>query len=182
MKVRNLLLGLFVIFFNISIASAKASGDELTYGSKDLKGIFFDNSTIKLDSKPILLVFGQDGCHYCALLRAGIINDAAIKNLVVTNFSPYYVNISHDRIHSVPFLKLSGITSVELSKLYNLAATPTIVFIDSAGKTIFRVGGFPGNKRFSNMLKYVISNSWQKGSTESERIKMFLEFEKTLKD
>ncbi|PAF43277.1 thioredoxin fold domain-containing protein [Helicobacter sp. 11S02629-2] len=171
----------FLLLLCCGLALANTD-DGYTYGEPDLKGIFNPNADIKIDNKPIFLVFGQTGCYYCAMLRSDINKDDFLKNYLKANFSPYYINIRHDKKHNVSYLKLNNISSRDYARLYNLTGTPMIVFVSEEGKTIFRVSGYPGHDRLVTMLKFIKSNKWKSASSEQERIVLYQSFEKSLKE
>lgn len=170
---------LMMIFAVLSFmySANESIDDTYTYGNKELKGLVLNNADIKsVDNKPILIIFEQNGCYYCKLLTKSITSNEKLQEYLKDNFTSYSVNISHDKRHKVGFLQLEGVTSKDFSRLYNLSATPLLVFIKPSGDVIMRIQGFPGEKVVQSALEYVSTNKWAVYKTEKDRLKGFMDY------
>lgn len=177
---------LFVCFL-CDLLYAKSSENEMVKQpvanvdiSGNLDSVFLDSSTIKLSDKPAMIVFGKDDCYYCSILSASLISNETIQGYITLNFLPYYINISDKKKHTIPYLNLSGLSSLDTARLYELKSLPLIVFVSTDGKEIMRVAGFPGEKRLIHLLEFVYNDVWKNYKTQKERVNGFLEYEKDL--
>lgn len=143
----------------------------------NLDSIFLKSSEIKIEDKPVMIVFGKDDCYHCNILSASLIGNATIQGFITLNFSPYYINISDTKRHKIPYLSLSGISSKDMAKLYKVNALPLIIFISTDSKEIMRVSGFPGEKRLIYLLEFINNDMWKNYATPKERVQAFLEYE-----
>lgn len=162
--------------FLCNIVYAKV--DVATNNSMD--SIFLNSSNIKLGDKPVMIVFGKDDCYHCSILSASLTSNETIHGYIALNFLPYYINISDDKKHTIPYLSISGLSSVDTARLYNIEYLPFIVFIDTDGKEIMRVTGFPGEKRLIHLLEFIYNDVWKNYSTQKARVDGFLEYDKDL--
>lgn len=142
-----------------------------------LSSTFLDNKNIVIEDKYVLLIFSKDECYYCQILETSIVENASINGYLSINFSPYLINISSDIKHNIPYLKLSGVSSLDIAKLYGVTSLPYIVFIGLDSEEIIRVVGFPGERRLMRVLEFVNNDLWKISNTKSERIESFLKYE-----
>lgn len=138
---------------------------------------FIDNKDILIEHKPVLLIFSKDDCYYCQILETSLVENASINGYLTLNFSAYLINISSSVKHNIPYLKLSGITSIDMAKLYKVTAMPYMIFISLDSEEIMRVVGFPGERRLMRILEFVNNDLWKRSKTKIERIESFLEYE-----
>lgn len=146
----------------------------------DLDSIFLNSKSIQLGDKPVMIVFGKDDCYHCSILSASLIGNDVIQGYVTLNFLPYYINLSDKKKHSIPYLNLSGLSSLNTARLYKLESLPLIVFVSTDGKEIMRVAGFPGEKRIIHLLEFIYNDIWKNYNSPKERVAGFLEYEEDL--
>lgn len=179
----------WILFVNFlfGMLYAKDNGSEMVKQpvanvdiDSNLDSVFLNSSTIKLGDKPIMIVFGKDECYHCSILSASLIGNETIQGYITLNFLPYYINLSDNKKHSIPYLNLSGLSSLDTARLYKLESLPLIVFVSNDGKEIMRVAGFPGEKRLIHLLEFVYNDVWKNYNTPKERVNGFLEYEKDL--
>lgn len=172
MKIKNLLYVLILAFLivgceekldsNIISSGAKSTQEQLDAlqnvdknSYKEVADVFLDTQKISTkDNKPYFLVFSANGCIYCDKLKALIRDDNEIKKILKNDYSPYYINLSYSKSHSVDFLKDIQETS-ELGRLYNIKPTPTLVFVSPHGKTLFVYPGYMPKERFLATLEFL---------------------------
>ncbi len=145
--------------------------------NSNLDSIFLNSKQINLGDKPTMIVFGKDDCYHCNILATSLIGNSTIQGYIELNFLPYYININDKKKHSIPYLNLSGLSSMDMARLYNLTALPLIVFVSTDGKEIMRIYGFPGEKRIIHVLEFVYNDIWKNFKTQKERVNGFLEYE-----
>ncbi|WP_120944438.1 MULTISPECIES: SoxW family protein [Helicobacter] len=132
--------------------------DKLSYAG--LEDVFLDTNTIAPHGKYMLLVFGKNGCSYCELLKQDIKQHDALKNFIKAHYSAYYINISYSKMHN---FQVGGphknrefkLPTAELASIYDVNSTPTIVFANPDGKTIYELPGYMPYKQFLAVLEFV---------------------------
>ncbi|WP_121020807.1 SoxW family protein [Helicobacter vulpis] len=125
-----------------------------------LEDVFLDTKTIAPNGKYMLLIFGKNGCSYCELLKQDIKQHNTLKNFIKTHYSAYYINISYSKMHSfrvggVHKNKEFKLPTSELASIYDVNSTPTIVFANPDGKTIYELPGYMPYKQFLAVLEFV---------------------------
>ena len=176
MKIKNLLSILVLAFLmigceekldsNIISSGAKNTQEQLDAlqnvdknSYKEVADVFFETQKITTkDNKPYFLVFAANGCIYCDKLKELIRDDSRVKTILQNSYSPYYINLSYSKSHSVDFLKDAQETS-ELARLYNIKPTPTLVFVSPHGKTLFVYPGYMPKERFLATLEFIKSQN-----------------------
>ncbi|MFQ6343046.1 SoxW family protein [Campylobacter sp. VTCC 70190] len=111
---------------------------------KEIAEFFKDNQNIVFSKKPVLIVFSANNCIYCDKLKREIQNDKKIHNILKNEYNSYYINTSYHKIHNYNNKKIS---TEELSKEFNIDATPTLVFFTPEHKTLLIYPGFMSAKR-----------------------------------
>lgn len=186
-KTRNYLLLFFTTLLYLALFTCYLFGQtpnaiqqEVTNSDSEihLDSVFLNSSEIKITDKPVMLVFGKDDCYYCDILSASLMGNTVIQGYILLNFSPYYINLSDKKRHSVPHLNLSYVSSIDIARLYNIQALPLIIFISTESKEIMRISGFPGEKRMIHLLEFINNDIWKNFETPKERVRGFLEYEK----
>lgn len=172
------------MFFLYCIAYAKDSENVkqsiANVDNSNLDVSFLNSSTIKLGDKPTMIFFGKNECYHCSILSASLMDNEVIQGYISLNFLPYYINLSDNKKHSIPYLNLSGLSSLDTARLYKLDSLPLIIFISTDGKEIMRVAGFPGEKRLIHLLEFIYNDVWKNYDTPKERVDGFLEYENDL--
>ncbi|AJC87755.1 SoxW family protein [Campylobacter insulaenigrae] len=122
---------------------------------KDVAYLFKDNTQIQNDDKNILIIFGANDCIYCEKLKKEILQDQNLQDQIKNDFSSYYINISYKKIHTIKRNHTSDLSTTELSNLYNINATPTIVILNKKAKTMFNYPGFISAKQLNIIMNFL---------------------------
>ncbi|PAF53698.1 thiol:disulfide interchange protein [Helicobacter sp. 13S00482-2] len=146
-----------------------------------LEDVFNDTKIISPNGKYMMMVFGANGCSYCEALKKDIKNNPDLKKYIQNNFTAYYVNMSYSKIHDFKVGSPSDpkeiqVSTAQLSRMYDIRPTPTIVFSDSDGKTILEFPGYMPEKQFMAMLEFVGTGEWKKAKTQKEINKLLQEY------
>lgn len=120
----------------------------------EVADVFLETQHITTQDKPYLLVFGANGCLYCDRLKTLIKQDSQIKESLKNNFSPYYINLSYSKKHNVDFLNKEVSTS-KLGQIYGVRSTPTLVFLNANGDTLFVYPGYMQRDRLMAALEFL---------------------------
>ena len=124
--------------------------------------IFRDAAKIAPDGKEMLLVFGQDGDPYTDKLKEDILNDSDLESAIKEVVTPIYVDARGQKMHK--FLhngELMDVDTKTLVSIYNVSATPTLIFADKEAGHIFVVPGYMPPKQFKATLDFVKEGAWK---------------------
>ncbi len=95
-------------------------------------------SDAQSQNKSILLIFDQDGCYYCDLLKQNTLSN---KDLV-SKLNEGYITVIVD-INKEP----------QLAAKYQVFGTPTMIFLDSNQKQIGKIDGYVEANEFLYYIK-----------------------------
>lgn len=167
---------LFLVTF--SLASTVQSAEPME-GKGTAKGQFlgsmttvypdwFKESFLELESdaaeagernKHVMVLFHQDGCPYCNVLVERNLSQKHIEDYARQHFDVVAINMWGDR----EVLAVGGkqFTEKSFSSAMKVQFTPTLVFLDSSGKTVLRLNGYLPPDRFLAALTYVAEHRAQ---------------------
>jgi len=124
--------------------------------------IFKDSAKIAPDGKEMLLVFGQDGDPYTDKLKNDIVNNSGLASAIQSTVTPIYIDARGEKMHK--FLhngELMDVDTKTLVGIYNVSATPTLIFADKEAGHIFVVPGYMPPKQFKATLDFVKEGAWK---------------------
>ncbi|WP_139452100.1 SoxW family protein [Campylobacter armoricus] len=122
---------------------------------QEIAHLFKDNTNIKSDNKNILIIFSANHCTYCDKLKEEIIQNEKLQKQIKNDYSSYYINISYKKIHTFYKNHKSDLNTNELSSIYNIIATPTIIILNTKSQTLFNYPGFISAKRLSATMDFL---------------------------
>ena len=164
-------------------AETKAQNQNLDKQSyQGLENVFQDSSELQTYGKYLMIVFGKNNCGYCDKLKEDIKSNQALQKMITDHFSPYYINISYEKEHHLLFSdhknqkEATLLTSELAGRIYQVYATPTIIFGDSKGKTIFIIPGYIPSQDFQKVLEFIVNGKWKKAKDIKERNKLLSEY------
>lgn len=139
---------------------------------------FLDNKTIAANGKPMVVIFGSKTCTYCDALKNDIKESQKLEEVLAKEFSSYYVTMDtlseHDLVHEKQTMKT---TNKMLAEIYGINATPSLIFYDDTGLSLFRVPGYMPKEQFLVTLEFVTSRAWEGAEKNSaamyEKLKTF---------
>ncbi|CRF51880.1 SoxW family protein [Helicobacter ailurogastricus] len=125
-----------------------------------LEDIFQDTQSISTHGKYMLLVFGKNGCSYCEMLKQDLKHYSNLRNYIKEHFSAYYINISYSKMHHFKIgptdkPKETMLNTQDLSSIYDVSSTPTLVLADPTGKTIYELPGYMPHVQLLAVLEFV---------------------------
>ena len=127
----------------------------------DLSDLFKDSFLLEPKGKYMLIIFERDGCPYCAKLNLDIHNNKELYNELKNDFSVYSLDAMKNRMHKIPHEgKTMDVDTKTLIDIYQVNSTPTLIFTDKKGKSIFIVPGYMPPKQFKITLDFVKSGLW----------------------
>ncbi len=127
----------------------------------DLSGIFKDTARIAPKGKYMIIIFGSDDCPYCAKMKEDIYNSKKLKGELKNDFTTYLLNAKINKIHKLQHEgKDMDVDTKTLIEIYNVSATPTLIFTDKKGQSIFVVPGYMPTKQFLVTLNFIKEQKW----------------------
>ncbi len=124
--------------------------------------IFRDGAQIAPEGKPMLLVFGQPADPYTQKLQKDVIDNDSLAKEIQQDVTPIYVNATAQKRHK--FMHNGEAMEVDtktLVSIYHIEATPTLIFTDEKGQSIFIVPGYMSPKQFEVTLQFVKEGAWK---------------------
>lgn len=92
------------------------------------------------ENKAILLIFDQDSCYYCDLLKSNVLTDKEVQNELNENYIVTIVEVNE-------YPQLAG--------EFQIVGTPTIVVLDSNLTETARIGSYVEADEFLSALKEI---------------------------
>lgn len=106
--------------------------------------------------KGLMLVFGTEGCSYCARFIRLSLGNPEIAALVQKNFDSIGMEIFNDADIVSPSGK--SISAKQFAKDEGVQFSPSVIFYGDGGKQILRLVGYQSPERFRKVLAYVGSD------------------------
>lgn len=134
------------IFAVIGLLTLTSAVYSLDYDDSQIQGL---NVTTDIDgafnasqtqNKTLAIIFDQDSCVYCDILKENVLSDENVQKELNENFIVLLVDIN----------KNPGI-----AQKYKIYGTPTIQFLDSNGNDIDKIEGCPEKEDFLNVIKRI---------------------------
>lgn len=134
---------LIILILTVAIsASAVFSAEyvEIADGLNATTNISQALDNASLENKTVMLVFDQDSCYYCDLLKSDVLSDENVQKQLNEN---YIVAVSD--VNQEP----------QLAGEFRVVGTPTIVFLDSNASEINRIDGYVPADEFLDFIKEI---------------------------
>jgi len=107
--------------------------------------------------KRVMVYLGQDGCPYCKALMVANFGAgpaaAAITAKTRQHFVAIALNLWGDR--EVTWIDGTRTTEKELARRLAVQFTPTLLFLDTDGRTVLRLNGYQPPERFGPIVDWV---------------------------
>ena len=123
----------------------------------------------EVSGRTVLVDVYAPWCPWCAKLQTEVYADPAILSYLKENFETARLNIEEKE--EVIQFKGFELTSPELAAGLGAEATPTVVFLSSAGEYITRVPGFVEAEEFMHVLRYISTGSYQIESFQDYKLR-----------
>jgi len=124
--------------------------------------VFKDAAKIATDGKEMLLLFGQDSDPYTQKIKDDIVSDALLAKKISETVTPIYIDARGQKRHKFQHNgEMMDVDTKTLIGIYNVSATPTLIFTDSEAGHIFVVPGYMPPKQFSVTLDFVKQKLWK---------------------
>lgn len=103
----------------------------------DIDGAF---NVSQSENKTLAIIFDQDSCVYCDILKNDVLSDQEVQKELNENFIVLLVDINKNP---------------DIAQKYKVYGTPTIQFLDSNGNDMDKIEGCPPKEDFLNMVKEI---------------------------
>jgi len=127
----------------------------------DLSDVFKNAAKIAPNGKNMIIIFNSGECPYCAKMGNDIYNSKKLKNELKNDFTSYLLDVQNNRLHKLQHEgKDIDVDTKTLIDIYSVKATPTLIFTDKKGKSIFVVPGYMPKKQFLVTLDFIKEQKW----------------------
>ncbi len=125
--------------------------------------IDLDKITKQNSKSHTLLFFHMKYCPYCEAMIDESLKNKDLKEIITNNFNYIDVNISTSG--DIKYNDFKG-SKHNFAKSLNINFYPTIIFLNNKDTIVYRVKGYRDIEKFTNIIKYISSNSYQTMSLE----------------
>jgi len=130
--------------------------------SSKISSVFKDAVRIASDGKEMLLLFGQDSDPYTQKIKDDVVSDAVLARKIIEAVTPIYIDARGQKRHKFQHNEeMMDVDTKTLISIYNVTATPTLIFTDSEANYIFVVPGYIPPKQFKATLDFVKEGGWK---------------------
>ena len=129
-----LLLTLTVTVSAVDFENTTIKGLNITH---DVDGAF---SEAQNQNKSLALIFDQDSCVYCEILKDNVLTNSDVQKELNENYIVVLVDINKNP---------------DVADKYDVFGTPTVQFLDSDAKEIGRIEGYVESAEFLKTLKEI---------------------------
>jgi len=156
---RLLAVTLFVVaWVGIVQADVEKSADATAVEVKISTDLYQDAQLAKQKRVPIVVMFSQDGCTYCGIVREQflkpMLRSGDYKNKAIIR------EVKIDSFDDVRDFDGKLVPSDELSTTYRAYLTPTVVVFDSNGKAYHRILGITNEYFYGGELDDAIDSTY----------------------
>lgn len=137
----------YIILFLIAIAvisvSAVSGADfdgQIVDGLNSTSDIAQGLDDAKINNNSIMLIFGQDSCYYCDLLKEEVLSDEEVQKELNGNFNVVFVDVNEH---------------YDIAAEFEVMGTPTCVIIDTNGHELGRIDGYVSSDEFLDYVREI---------------------------
>ena len=124
--------------------------------------VFKDGASIDPAGKPMLLVFGQSADPYTQKLQNDVAGNETLAKAIEADVTPIYIDAMSNKRHKFMHSgQMMDVDTKTLISIYHIDATPTLIFTDEKGQSIFIVPGYMPPKQFEVTLQFVKEGVWR---------------------
>lgn len=105
------------------------------------------------ESKPVLIDFYTEWCHWCKVLDEKTFADETVKNYMDEHF--IRIKVHAEEQNDEQTYMGTTYTSAELARAFRVTGYPALAFLDKNQEIVTLVPGFLPPEKFINVLKYI---------------------------
>ncbi len=144
-----------------------------TFGfSTEHEGWFEFNQGIEASadqSKPVLIDFYTDWCHWCKVLDEKTFSDATVQKYMDDNF--IRIKVHAETTDDVQSYQGQNYTSAQLARAFKVTGYPALAFLDKNQEIVTLIPGFLPPEKFINVLRFIKDECYATGITFDEFLK-----------
>ncbi len=125
---------------SISAVSSAEFNDEVVTGLNSTSDINQGLDAAHSLNKSVLLIFDQDSCYYCDLLKEDVLSNRDVQDILNENYIVVFVDINEQ---------------YDLAADFQVMGTPTCVILDSDGNNVSRIDGYVSGDEFLDAVKEI---------------------------
>jgi thioredoxin-related protein len=152
-------------FLVLSVVSSACADGKKDSTKQEVKWRTFDAgmTEAKQTGKKVLLDIYTDWCVWCKRLDQNVYSDPAVASYMTKYFVPVKLNAESDaKVH----YKDSTYTSAAFAQGLGVTGYPTILFLDTKGDPIDRLGGYVEAPKFLPIIRFIGEDYFKKMSWE----------------
>lgn len=137
----------YVILFLLAIAVISVSSvcsvdvdNQVVAGLNSTSDLNQGLDDAKVSNKTVILIFDQESCYYCDLLKKDVLSDSEVQKILNENYTVVIVDVNEE---------------YSLAADHRVVGTPTSIFLDSNGQEIGRIDGYVSSDEFLDELKEI---------------------------
>lgn len=132
---------LMILIAGISIAAvSSADTHQLVDGLNCTSNITQAMSDAGSQNKTMMLLFDQDSCYYCDLLKSDVLENKDVQKVLNDKFIVVDIDINKDS---------------QLAADYKVLGTPIVAFLDSNNTEMNRIEGYVSADEFMDSIKEI---------------------------
>ncbi len=112
------------------------------------------------ESKPVLIDFYTEWCHWCKVLDEKTFADETVKNYMDENF--VRIKVHAEETDDEQTYLGNTYNSAELARAFRVTGYPALAFLDKDQNLVTLVPGFLPPEKFINVLKYMKEECYTK--------------------
>ena len=111
------------------------------------------------EGRHVMLFFQLNACPYCDRMLTESFESDPNMSYIQEHFDVIAINVKGDR--EIAFNDEVSVLEKELAEMLQVRATPAILFLNADNQQVVRVNGYRAPDRFSHVLSYVSSKSYE---------------------
>lgn len=139
-RITFLALALVLVLAVTAAVSAEGLENTTISGLNVTQDIDWAFSESQNQNRNLLIIFDQDSCVYCDMLKENTLSDSKVQNELNENYIVLLVDINKD---------------YEIAEKYQVFGTPAVHIISPDGKDIGKIEGYVESDEFLSALKEI---------------------------
>ena len=140
MNYKTIGLAILILMAFVSVSAVFSADSPIVDGLNSTTNFTQALNDAGVQNKTVLLIFDQDSCYYCDLLKKDVLSNANVQKQLEKDFIVVDIDITKQP---------------QIASKYKVMGTPTSVFLDSKGNEVQRIEGYVSAGEFLNLIKEI---------------------------